>query len=157
MNQACTSNWPEGRDVYGNVLQWLNNKSIQVCSPSELRHDFFSKKKQKFMSGRLSLRKRKESLENLSSFKLTSFSEETQETWKFQCSSPEIKLKLNSKLFKSRAKLPEGKPNSGTKEGKTCKKLNTSLDYEMEDQETQESHRGISEVSLDRSLKMCFQ
>ena len=45
MEPSQTAIWPEGRDVYENVLEFLANNNFEICSPSEVRFDYFNSKK----------------------------------------------------------------------------------------------------------------
>lgn len=40
------SAWPEDRDVYANVIQFLDQSKIEICSPSEVRFEYFQKRKE---------------------------------------------------------------------------------------------------------------
>lgn len=40
------ANWPREKNINENVLDWLDERNIEVCSPSELRDEYFRKKKE---------------------------------------------------------------------------------------------------------------
>ena len=38
--------WPDNRDIYSNVIKWLEEENYEICSPSELRLEYFRQKKE---------------------------------------------------------------------------------------------------------------
>lgn len=153
--------WPKDRDVYGNVLKWLVEINMEICSPSELRHEFFSQKKSK-LSSNSSLRL------DPQTFKSFSTTEESRNAL-FHCTNqtsireigkehlPQISLNLSltSSLFEKRKQFSIRSCHDSEKEKNNIKnKLDTSINEEGQEEEaTKAVCFGSSLDSLDSELK----